>query len=133
MDVTLFSISDVVVATLVGMMLGAFWYSPVVFGAAWMASIGKTADTLGSQTLPMIGSVVASLLTAVGVTLLSNGLGVSSLGEAIVLGAVLGVLIIFPALLSDNLFCGWGSKLLMIQAGYRLLAVMLMSLAVYWV
>jgi hypothetical protein len=50
---------------------------------------------------------------------------------AITVGAIVGFLIIFPALFSDNLFCGWGTSLLFIQSGYRILTVILMSLILF--
>ena len=46
---------------------------------------------------------------------------------------VLATCFIFPALLSDNLFCGWGAKLLLIQSGYRVLSVILMSVTMLYV
>lgn len=125
------SLVEIVVATFSGMVLGALWYSPILFGAAWMNAIGKTAETLGSQTLPMIGSVMACFLTAVGIAILFSVIQVSSLLGALGIGLLLAVGIVFPALLSDNLFCGWGGKLLMIQAGYRMINVLLMSLVVF--
>jgi len=123
----------ILVATITGMVLGALWYSPVLFQRQWMAGIGKTPETLGSQTAAMIGSIVASLLSAIGVSLLFTLCGIASLSGAVSLGAILGLFIIFPALLSDNLFCGWGTPLLMIQSGYRVLSVLLMSVAIYYV
>lgn len=126
-------IIDIALGTVIGMLLGALWYSPIAFGPAWMESLGKTEDTLGSATLPMLGSVLASFLTAVGVSLLSSQLDITTLHQAAILGATLGFLIIFPALLSDNLFCGWGTKLLLIQSGYRLTAVLLISIAIFLV
>jgi hypothetical protein len=123
----------VIAATVVGMLLGALWYSPIAFGGAWMKCIGKTPETLGKQTAPLIGSIISSLLTAVGVSLLFSLLNVSNFATAISIGAILGFLVIFPALLSDNLFCGWGSKLLIIQSGYRVVSVFLMSLVIYLV
>lgn len=125
------SLVEIVVATFSGMVLGALWYSPILFGAAWMNAIGKTAETLGSQTLPMIGSVMACSLTAVGIAILFSVIQVSSLLGALGIGLLLAVGIVFPALLSDNLFCGWGGKLLIIQAGYRMINVLLMSLVVF--
>ena len=133
MTFTAIGFIDVLAGTVVGMVLGAIWYSSMAFGPAWMASIGKTPDTLGSPTLPMIGSVVASLLSALGVALLSAGLGIASLAQALCLGLTLGLLIVFPALLSDNLFCGWGGKLLLIQSGYRVLAITLMAVAMFYI
>ncbi|MEM7208873.1 MAG: DUF1761 domain-containing protein [Pseudomonadota bacterium] len=133
MEFASIQILEILAGTFVGMILGAFWYSPVAFGPAWMACIGKTSETIGSQTLPMIGSVVASFLTAIGVSVLSASLGIASLPQALTLGFSLGFLIVFPALLSDNLFCGWGNKLLLIQTGYRVLAIILMSVAIFYV
>jgi len=127
------NITGILVATVAGMILGALWYSPLLFGNAWMKCIGKTPDTLGKPTVPMIGSVIASLLSATGVALVFSLIEVSSLPVAIGTGLILGLLIIFPALLSDNLFCGWGAKLLVIQSGYRATSVILMSLAMYYV
>lgn len=98
-----------------------------------MKSIGKTPETLGSATKPMVGSVIASLLTAIGVSLICLFAGVASLSMGLSVGLTLGLLIIFPALLSDNLFCGWGTKLLLIQLGYRALSVLLMSVVLVYV
>ena len=131
MDITQIGLLEVLSGTVVGMALGAFWYSPAAFGPAWMASIGKTPETLGGQVGPMLGSIIACLLTATGVALLQSAAGTASLGAATALGLVLGLMVIFPALLSDNLFCGWGSRLLLIQSGYRVLTVLLMSVVIF--
>ena len=133
MDVLGINSLAVLAATIVGMVLGALWYSPIAFGPAWMKSINKTPEQIGKPTVPMIGSIVASLLTAIGVAIVLQFIGVTSLAGAIQIGLVLGVLIILPALLSDNLFCGWGLALLAIQAGYRVLSVLLMSVVVFLV
>ena len=133
MEFTTIQFIEVLAGTVVSMVLGAFWYSPVAFGPAWMTSIKKTPEMLGNQTLPMIGSVVASVLTALGVSFLSANLAIASLSQALTLGMSLGFLIVFPALLSDNLFCGWGNKLLLIQSGYRVLAILLISVVVFYV
>lgn len=123
----------IIAATFVGMLLGALWYSPIAFGGAWMKCIGKTPETLGKQTAPLIGSIISSFLTAIGVSLLFSFLNTADFSTAISIGAILGFLVIFPALLSDNLFCGWGNKLLMIQSGYRVVSVFLMSLVMHLV
>jgi hypothetical protein len=122
------NIPGILAATVVGMFLGAVWYSPIAFGNAWMECIGKTPETLGKQTAPLIGSVITSFLTAIGVSLLFSILNTANFSTALSIGAILGLLVIFPALLSDNLFCGWGYKLLMIQSGYRVVSVFLMSM-----
>lgn len=123
---------SILVCTVIGMALGALWYSSVLFGKQWMQCIGKTPETLGNQLSPLIGSIIASLLTAIGVSLLFSLVQVDSLSMGISLGLILGTLIIMPALLSDNLFCGWGLQLFFIQSGYRILSVLLMSIALVY-
>jgi len=132
MDLSQISIFGIFTGTVIGMLLGAFWYSPVAFGPLWMKSIGKTPETLDGQTPALLGSIIASILTATGVAILLCAIAPQSLGDAIGLGSLLGLLIIFPALLSDNLFCAWGIKLLLIQSGYRVLSVVLMSAAIFY-
>ncbi|MBV1916384.1 MAG: DUF1761 domain-containing protein [Pseudomonadales bacterium] len=127
------NIAGIITATFTGMVLGGLWYSPVLFGKQWMTAINKTPETIGTPTGPMMGSIVASLLTATGISILYSFIGIEQLIDAIKIGLCLGVLIVFPALLSDNLFCGWGTRLLVIQSGYRILAILLMSIAMFYV
>jgi hypothetical protein len=98
-----------------------------------MISINKTSETLGSTKKAIIGSVVASFLTSIGIASIFALIGVHSLCVATCTGLALGILIVFPALMSDNMFCGWGTKLLMIQAGYRIVTILSMSLVMYLV
>ena len=127
------NIAGIITATFAGMVLGGFWYSPLLFGKQWMESIDKTPETIGTPTGPMIGSIVASLLTAIGIAILFPLIGIEQLQDAIKVGLCLGILVVFPALLSDNLFCGWGVRLLIIQAGYRILAILSMSISIFYV
>lgn len=128
MDLNLIAI---LAAAASGMILGAIWYSMPVFGEKWMRALGKTPKTLGDPTWPMTASVMSCLFTALGVALLHSLIGIASLNSALLLGLLLGGLIIFPAMLSDNLFCGWGRSLLVIQAGYRLVSVLIMSIVIF--
>lgn len=125
------AILPIAAATFVGMVLGAIWYSPLAFGNSWMQCIGKTKDNLGSQTPALIGSVFANLLMAGTVAILLPWAPVDSVIEAALFGLLLGAGIIFPAFLSDNLFCGWGLKLLWIQTGYRITTLVLMSVVIF--
>ena len=123
-----FQLTAILTATFIGMVLGALWYSPLLFGNQWMAAIGKTPETVGKQTLPIMASIIANLLTALGIAIIFSLVGVEGLMMGIGIGFTLGVLLVFPALLSDNMFCGWGIQLLLIQSGYRLLSILLMSI-----
>lgn len=117
----------VVVMTFLGIALGAMWYSPRLFRDRWLRCVGKTPEDLRNQPGPIIGSILANLLTAIGVSLVFYLADVQTFSVGLGVGFVLGVLIVFPALLSDNLFCGWGRELLWIQSGYRTLNVFMMA------
>ena len=57
---------------------------------------------------------------------------IDSIGMGLLTGLILGLLIVFPALLSDSLFCGWGNRLLLIQSGYRVISIVLMSMVLVY-
>ncbi len=109
------------------MALGALWYSPILFGKAWMEALGKTEEELGSTTGPLIGSIVTCLVTAIALAFLISAAGANSVAGGLLIGAVVGFGAVFPAMLSDSLFCGWGSKLLWIQSGYRVSYILVMA------
>lgn len=109
----------VLAAAVAGMAIGAAWYSPLLFGNAWMAALGKTQDEIGTPVGAMIGSMFCCLLSALGVAVLVGWFGVSSGSGGAMLGAFLGVTLVATAMLSDTLFAGSGWRLYGIQAGYR--------------
>lgn len=114
------------IATVLAFALGGVWYGPL-FGSAWLAAIGKTMDDIEPSPAPYIISFFTALLTCVVVAALLKGLGVTGLGGGAALGAITGVGFIATAMASDNAFCGWGTKLYVIQAGYRVTYAILMG------
>ena len=100
LDVTSLNPFAIGVATLVGAALGAAWYSPVMFGEAWIRALGKPRDQLGAPGPAMLGAGIGGLL----------GLGIVGM-----------------TMLSDSLFSGWGWPLYLIQVGYRAIYLVLMG------
>ena len=79
----------VAVAAVVALIIGFIWYSPRVFGSRWMAYLGTTQAQLGNPgPTGMAVGVVASLLNAWVLALLSLNLGGTSLTDGIMLGAL---------------------------------------------
>lgn len=86
----------VIVAAVLYFGLGAVWYMPKVFGDRWMHSIGWDPGADGAPemsgadyAIPAIGYLVV----VIGVAMLTVATGTDSVGEGIVLGLVLGVLL----------------------------------------
>ena len=116
----------ILVSTVLAFVLGGLWYGPL-FGQAWMQAIGKTEADIQPTPAPFIISFFTALLTAVVLAWLISALGVTTWVGGAVLGMVTGVGFIATAMASDTAFCGWGMKLFVIQAGYRVLYSILMG------
>lgn len=116
----------ILVATAAAFALGGLWYGPM-FGKAWLAALGKSAEELTPSPQPFIISAFTALVTCVVVAALMSGLNMTGLLAGLVLGLLTGVGFIATAMASDAAFCGWGWKLWAIQAGYRVAYAVLMG------
>ena len=108
----------VLVATVLGFALGGLWYGPL-FGNAWLAAMGKSAESLEPSATPFIVSFFTSLATAIVLAALIASLGIVGWSGGLILGLITGVGFIAASMASDTAFCGWGMNLFLIQAGYR--------------
>ncbi len=116
----------ILVATVAGFALGGIWYGPL-FGDTWLAALGKTADQIQPSPTPFIISFFTSLITAVVLALLINALNISTLGDGVVIGLLVGIGFIATAMASDSAFGDTGLNLWLIQSGYRTLYSVLMG------
>ena len=114
------------VATAVAFVLGGLWYGPL-FGNAWLAALGKTEEDIEPSPAPFVISFFTALVTCVVVAVLMSALAIGSLGGGAAFGAVTGLGFIATAMASDTAFCGWGMRLFLIQAGYRVGCSILMG------
>ena len=117
----------VLTATVVAFVLGGLWYGPL-FGRAWLAAVGKTEEDLkGGSSTPFVLSFFTAGATSLLLAMLIGALGVESLADGATLGLFCGLGFIAASMASDYAFCGWGSKLWVIQAGYRVVYSVLMG------
>ena len=116
----------ILAATALGFALGGLWYGPL-FGSAWLAAMGKQAEELEPSPTPFVVSFFTALLTAMVLAALIGALGVTDWFGGLLLGLITGLGFIATAMASDTAFCGWGIKLFVIQAGYRVAYSVLMG------
>ncbi len=116
----------VLVATVLAFVLGGLWYGPL-FGKAWLAAIGKTEDEIEPSASPFVISFFTALLTAITLAWLVHALSIQGWIPGALLGLVTGIGFIATAMASDTAFCGWGLRLFIIQAGYRVVYSVVMG------
>jgi len=116
----------VLVATVITSGLGALWYGPL-FGKAWMRLVEKDPESLGSSTLPMVGSIVLNLITAVILGVAVEALDIQHWPNGLALGLGLGFGLYACNLFSDFLWDGRPMKLCGIQSGYRVLSATIIA------
>lgn len=54
MDLSGFNIWEIIVAALAGFVVGALWYSPLLFGKSWQQQVGLSDDDLKQANMPLI-------------------------------------------------------------------------------
>jgi hypothetical protein len=81
----------VLVAAVAYSALGALWYSPPLFGRAWMEATGIRPQEGASATPLYILSFVAWFIVALGLAFLAREAGAETYGDGILLGLVTGV------------------------------------------
>ena len=79
----------IVVAAVVALVIGFIWYSPRVLGNRWMTYLGTTQAQLGNPgPTGMAVGVIASLVNAWVLAVLSLNLGGKSLTDGVMLGVL---------------------------------------------
>jgi hypothetical protein len=116
----------ILIATAVAFVLGGLWYGPL-FGQAWMGALGKTEEDIEPTPTPFVISFFTALLTCILVAALMLALAIETVIGGAVFGLVVGIGFIATAMASDSAFCGWGVRLFLIQAGYRVAYSVLMG------
>jgi Protein of unknown function (DUF1761) len=118
----------VLVAALVKFAIGGVWYSPPVFGPRWGAIVGVSPEAFKARMMPaMITDLAASLVLA---WILANVLkftGAGGLVPGIRVSFFLWLGFVATPLLSTTVYEGRPLALFRINAGYWLIAMLIMG------
>lgn len=119
----------VIVSTVIGMVLGALWYSPVLFANAWMKATGRKKEDVSASnaTRGYVIAVIANLLTAYVLAHFVQYAGATTFAEGMLTGfwAWLG----FVATVStmNDAFEDRPAQLTLINVGMQLVALVIMG------
>ncbi len=127
----------VLVGAISSMIIGSIWYSPKVFGKAWMALIGKSESEMetmkGKATRAYLVVFIGSLITSYVLAHFAAYTNAKTVGQGMQLGFWIWLGFVATIQTGQALFQEKPFKLLLIDAGYYLVQLMVMgSLIALW-
>lgn len=131
MDLSLFlqiNYLAVLVAGILYFVLGALWYSPLLFAKPWMEAVGLSPQDVENASpviyiYPLIFYLLAALISA----FLIKALGLTALFSGLLLGIFGWLGYMLPAVGSSMIFEGRSMKLFQITAGYHLVGFLILG------
>lgn len=124
---------SVVIAAIIPSIMGFAWYSPMLFGKAWMDSIGMTEEKARSANMPVIMGISLVLAFFMAFFLIANVNGPGQEGEfdtfkhGALHGAIVGIMIVVPTFISNGLFEQKSWKNMLINVAYWTVTLALMG------
>lgn len=117
----------VLVAGISAFVLGGIWYSPALFGKAWMKEINKTVEDIrkGNQAKIFGWSFILSLVMAANLAMFLGDPSID-ITQGIMYGALTG-LWIFCGIAIVGLFEHKSARYIFINGGYMIIALTLMG------
>ena len=119
----------VVVAGLAATVLGAIWYSPGLFGKAWMEGIGKTKEQIDADfsVMKIVGAFIGYLIAAYGIARIMDWSGGGNLGSGVIVGLLAAICFAAATSGVSELMEGRPSKVFVVNSLYNIVAFAVMG------
>lgn len=117
----------VVVSALVPMVLGALWYSPVLFARPWMAAVGRTPEELNMSAVGYVISAIGALLAATTLGYIIDWAEADELIDGVFVGGSVWLGFVATTLAVNTYFGGRPRSLWLIDNGYQLISFVIMG------
>lgn len=124
---------SLIIAAIIPTVIGAAWYSPLLFQKPWMESIGMTEEKARSANMPVVMGISLVLAFFLSFFLLANVNGAGQEGQfdtfkhGALHGAFLGILVVIPTFISNGLFEQKSWKNMLINVSYWVVTLALMG------
>lgn len=124
---------SILVATVVYFVLGALWYSPVLFGNIWMKLRNLDKETM-EQPNPVIYlySFILQFIGVISLAMFITALGVNSAGNGALIGFGAGAGFVFSLAGTTGIFTNIPMKLHFLDNGYHVVGLVLAGLVLGW-
>lgn len=125
LELQFFNIWAVLVGIVSNMAIGALWYSPVLFGNAWLTLVGKKSEDISDAegSAAMALSIIPAIVTVISLALLLGFTGASSISDALVVGSLASLGLMGMGSLNLVFFEDRSIKLTALNAGYFIVAL----------
>lgn len=128
-----------VVASISTLVVGFIWYNPKVFGTIWMKEIGMTEEKAKKANMGLIFGLSVVLAFLISFFLMANVLvggpddmrhgteAFMTFKHGALHGAVLGLMVVLPVIVTNGLYEQRSFKYMMVVAGYWTVSFILMG------
>ena len=121
----------IIVAIVAGQAFGALWFSPVLLGNQWMAAIGTTKEEIearpGPKAIPFVIAIGAAILIAFAIANLLQQLDDPGIGEGLLAGGILGVIVFAGMDATHQAFAGTNLTHFLIDSGHTVITFLIMG------
>jgi hypothetical protein len=122
----------VLVAAAVYFLLGALWYSKLLFANTWMKGVGKTDEQIkeGFSRMAFLWSFIWSFVAVYGVARILVWAGGDSAADGFLAGLLIGVCFVLAVFVINNLFEKRPKGFMLINAFYHVVAFIISGLII---
>ncbi len=122
----------VLIAGIAYMIFGALWYSPVLFGNAWMKAIGKTKEQIAadSSAAGYIIALIGSFIAAYGIARIMVWANFAGIPEGIMVAVVAGICFVFTTMMINDSFEKRPQGLTFMNILYHLIGFVIMGIII---
>ena len=112
----------VLVCTIISLILGILWYSPVLFGKSWMKAVRLRQDDIKPKDAikGYLTSLVTALIQSLVIAIIILNTGTRSLIQGLYIGTAVGAGIVATTIFTNDAYEDRPLILSLINAGYRL-------------
>ena len=132
MEFTSINYWAVLVSAAAYMIMGALWYSPVLFGNAWMRGIGKTKEQLEADFSPVsyVVAFLTAFLASYGIARFMVWSGGSSIYDGFIIGLLGGICFVLATMTMNDTFEKKPLGLTMINVLYHLVGFIVVGVII---
>jgi hypothetical protein len=132
LDFSNISILAIIIAAVANGVIGALWYSPLLFGKRWISLMGKNKEDFDKSgaNLGYFLTMVAAFITAFTLTLLISMLDVITIANGAFVGFLAGLGIAAMREMSPTFFEGRKIQLYIISGAYHVVSLTVMGIII---